>query len=110
MSKDEIYQVAEQVAQILQSGPVERKGDGCSMSPAKPAIDEKHVNNVVNEAQDVIMRNLHSDEEQFLAVGKLRERMARYWDEQATTSNEVSSVNSNRAQTLGKFIEMTMPR
>lgn len=111
MSNEEIEKVAFRVAEILGGNQSASLAEaGCSLGPAKSAINNKLIDEVVNECQNAIIRNLNSDEEQFIAVGQLRGRMASFWDDQMRTSQEVSSVNVNRSQALSKFIEMTEPR
>lgn len=114
MTDHELEKVANRVAEILSQSKAKANDtfDGmCAVAgPPRPVINDKLVDEVVNNCQNAIISNCHSDEEQFLAIGQLRERMTRYWDDMMRSSNELSSFNTNRAQALGKFIEMTIPR
>jgi len=116
MTKYEMEQIAQEVANYLRNdgGRIEPAREvmptmgGCAI--ATPSINEKAIEDVVSQCRSTILDCLNTDEEQFFAVGRLREMMVRHWDEQLSGSTQVSKFNAERANTLGKFIDMTIPR
>ncbi len=113
VTEREIEQIAQRVAQILSNGPVNAEpfdGMACVAGPPRQAPNDKLCNEVAQKCLMIIINELHSDEEQFLSISQVRSFVSAHWDDQLRMAGEMSKVNSNRAQTLGKFIEMTAAR
>ncbi|MCX6217634.1 hypothetical protein [Spirosoma sp.] len=109
LTNKEIEEISQRVAQTLQGeSPV--AVNGCSMMPLRPAINEEHINEVAAQCVREIVNSLHSDEEQFIAIGRIRDGISKHWDDQLRTSSEVVKINSDRANNLSRFIEMTTVR